>query len=58
MRAPIGVRLRACADLIPACETVADVGTDHGYLGVFLLQSGVCRRVLRLLRQPDREQSP
>ena len=46
MRAPIGVRLRACADLIPACETVADVGTDHGYLGVFLLQSGVCRRVL------------
>lgn len=46
MKLPIGARLLACADLVPACETVADVGTDHGYLGVYLLTRGVCSRVI------------
>ena len=45
-RLPIRPRLLACAALIPPCGTVADVGTDHGYLPVWLLQNGVCERVL------------
>ncbi|MBR4701933.1 MAG: SAM-dependent methyltransferase [Oscillospiraceae bacterium] len=46
MKLPISNRLLKCAELIPACDTVADVGTDHGYLGVWLLQKGRCRRVI------------
>lgn len=38
-------RLRAVAACVPPCDTVADVGTDHGYLPVWLLQSGAARQV-------------
>ncbi|MCL2587804.1 MAG: class I SAM-dependent methyltransferase [Oscillospiraceae bacterium] len=34
-------RLRAIADLIPAGSRVADVGTDHGYLPVWLVEQGI-----------------
>ena len=43
---PISKRLLCCAELVPPCGTVADVGTDHGYLGIHLLQSGKCARVI------------
>lgn len=46
MKLPISKRLLKCADLVPVCDTVADVGTDHGYLGIHLLQSGKCARVI------------
>ena len=46
MRIPISKRLLACAELLPVCETVADVGTDHGYLPIYLLKNGHCRRVI------------
>ena len=46
MKLPISNRLLKCAELIPACDTVADVGTDHGYLGIWLLQKDGCRRVI------------
>ena len=46
MKLPISNRLLKCAELIPACDTVADVGTDHGYLGIWLLQKARCRRVI------------
>ena len=43
MKLPISKRLLKCAELVPPCETVADVGTDHGYLAIHLLQAGTCR---------------
>ena len=46
MKLPISNRLLKCAELISACDTVADVGTDHGYLGIWLLQKDRCRRVI------------
>ncbi len=46
MKLPISKRLLLCAELVPPCGTVADVGTDHGYLGIHLLQSGRCRHVI------------
>lgn len=46
MRPPISKRLLACAGLLSPCETVADVGTDHGYLPIWLLSQGICRRVI------------
>ncbi len=46
MKLPISKRLLLCADLVPPCETAADVGTDHGYLAIRLLQAGICRHVI------------
>ena len=46
MKLPISKRLLCCAELVPPCRTVADVGTDHGYLGIHLLRTGRCRRVI------------
>ena len=33
-------RLQAAADLVPVCESMADIGTDHGYLPIYLVQEG------------------
>ena len=38
-------RLHMVAALVPQCDTVADVGTDHGYLAAWLLQNDVSRNV-------------
>lgn len=46
MKLPISKRLLLCADMVPLCGTVADVGTDHGYLGIHLLQSDKCSHVI------------
>jgi len=46
-RLDIGARLRAIAALVPArCHCLADIGTDHGYIPVFLLQAGVIERAV------------
>ena len=39
----IPVRLEAIASLIAPGSRIADIGTDHGYLPIFLLQKGVIR---------------
>ena len=46
MKLPISKRLLKCAELIQPCETAADVGTDHGYLAIYLLRNGICRHVI------------
>ena len=40
MTIPISARLRCCGELIPHGARVADVGADHGYLGIWLLSEG------------------
>jgi tRNA (adenine22-N1)-methyltransferase len=39
-------RLKTIADRINKGETVADIGTDHGQLPVFLYEEGICPRVI------------
>lgn len=39
-------RLLTVASFIAPCDTVADVGTDHGYLPVWLLQTKTVRYVI------------
>ena len=41
MRLPISDRLLACAGFVPKDARIADVGCDHGYLSIHLLQSGI-----------------
>ena len=39
-------RLQCIANMVPPCAVLADVGTDHGYLPAWLLQSGRVERAL------------
>lgn len=45
MKLPISQRLLACCDYIAPGARVADVGCDHGYLAIHLLQSGLAAQV-------------
>jgi len=42
----LGDRLQALADFVPTGSLVADIGTDHGYLALELVQSGKAGRVI------------
>ena len=39
-------RLQMVADFVPPCACVADIGTDHGYLPVWLLQNGIAEAAI------------
>ena len=39
-------RLAAIAGMVPEGSTVADIGTDHAYIPVFLIESGKVKRVV------------
>ena len=42
----IGERLKTVASMVPLCQTMADIGTDHGYVPAYLALSGQCRHVI------------
>ncbi len=46
MHLPISKRLLACAEYIHPGDVVADVGCDHGYLGIHLLTKGVAKAII------------
>lgn len=47
-------RLSMIARLVGRCERYADIGCDHGRLGAFMLQQGLCRRaVLTDISEPS-----
>lgn len=46
MKLPLSTRLLACADFISPGDRVADVGCDHGYLGIYLLTNGIASSVI------------
>jgi len=46
MTIPLSKRLQVCAGLVSPGDRVADIGCDHGYLGIFLLKSGLASSVI------------
>ena len=46
MKLPLSERLLACAGFIAPGERVADIGCDHGYLGIHLLKSGIASSMI------------
>ena len=46
MHIPISQRLLACAAFVNPGDRVADVGCDHGYLGIYLLERNIARSVI------------
>lgn len=39
-------RLQQAIDFLPVCQVIADIGCDHGYAGLALLQQGKAKRVI------------
>lgn len=39
-------RLKLIADKVPKCNVLADIGTDHAYIPIYLVQNGVCRKAI------------
>ena len=37
-------RLKAVSDAVGNCEILADVGTDHGYVPVYMLENQLCKK--------------
>jgi tRNA (adenine22-N1)-methyltransferase len=46
MRIPLSKRLQRCADYIGCANRIADIGCDHGYLGISLLKNGQVKSVI------------
>ena len=46
MKLPLSDRLLACAGFIKKGSRVADIGCDHGYLSLYLLQNGIASSVI------------
>ncbi len=46
-------RLSLCAEFVRADSTLADIGTDHAYLPVWLCQNGKCRSAIAADINPE-----
>ena len=46
MKLPLSNRLMACCSFVRPGDRVADIGCDHGYLSIHLLQSGIASSVI------------
>ena len=46
MKLPLSTRLLACCQFVQKGDRVADVGCDHGYLGIHLLQTGIAKSII------------
>lgn len=38
----LSYRLQQVADFVSKCKTVADIGTDHGYIPIWLIKNKIC----------------
>ena len=46
MHIPLSKRLQVCAGFVSPGERIADIGCDHGYLGIHLLTQGIASSVI------------
>lgn len=46
MKLPVSKRLLACCEYVHPGDRIADVGCDHGYLGIHLLQQNIASSVI------------
>ena len=46
MKLPLSNRLLTCCQFVHPGDRVADIGCDHGYLGIYLLKNGIASSVI------------
>ena len=46
MKIPLSDRLLSCCQFVKPGDRVADVGCDHGYLGIYLLKNNIASHVI------------
>ncbi len=46
MKLPLSTRLLACASFVRPGDRVADIGCDHGYLGIHLLKNNIASSMI------------
>ncbi len=39
-------RLKKIAEHVDKCESIADIGTDHGYIPIYLVKEGICKKAI------------
>lgn len=42
----LSTRLQLIATMVDECESIVDVGTDHGYIPIYLIKNGICNRAV------------
>ena len=42
----ISLRLKTIGLLVDKCESIADIGTDHAYLPIYLIKKGICNTAI------------
>ena len=39
-------RLKLVADMVKVCDVIADIGTDHGYIPIYLIKNRIAKRAV------------
>ena len=42
----LSIRLKCIVSMIEKCDSVIDVGTDHGYVPIYLVQKGITKKAI------------
>jgi len=42
----LSIRLKTIATMVEKSETVADIGTDHGYIPIYLIKNNICNTAI------------
>lgn len=42
----LSIRLKTIADMIERCDKIADIGTDHAYIPIYLIKNKVCTEAI------------
>ncbi|MCM0648810.1 class I SAM-dependent methyltransferase [Clostridium swellfunianum] len=42
----LGIRLKKIASMVDVCDKMADIGTDHAYIPIYLIKNGICIRAV------------
>ena len=46
MKSKTSLRIKTLIEYVLPCDTVADVGCDHGYIPYYLLKNNICKHVI------------
>lgn len=48
MKVPVSNRMKLCADMLEPAQAVADIGCDHAYTSMYMIETGKAKKVLAM----------